>query len=312
MAGARLSGETDRWPNASFEDGPERVMTSPTLASPAPSTMASPVVTSLTVTVLGCGTSTGVPVVGCDCAVCRSNDPKNHRLRTGLALRVHVDATDSDDSGEPLILVDTSPDLRQQCLRFGLERVDAVLFTHAHADHVFGLDDLRPYCFRREDPIDCYGSAATLAQIEKTFAYVFDGVPSEGGGKPRVRSRPIDGTFEVYGLTVEALPVMHGSLEVTAYRAGPFAYVTDCSDIPRSSLERLRGLDILILDALRYQPHPTHFSVAEAIEVAAEIGARTTYLTHMNHDIDYNAPQVDLPPGVELAYDGLTCNVSFA
>ena len=285
----------------------------PTTATLPSATSAPLKVTSLAVTVLGCGTSTGVPVVGCDCDVCRSQDPKNHRLRTSLALRLHSQ-TDTGEAGsdEPVILVDTSPDLRQQCLRFELERVDAVLFTHAHADHVFGLDDLRPYCFRREDPIDCFGSAATLAQVEQTFAYVFDGVPSEGGGKPRVRSRPIDGTFEVFGLRFEALPVMHGSLEVTAYRTGSFAYVTDCSEIPRTSLERLRGLDVLILDALRYEPHPTHFSVAEAIEVAAEIGARTTYLTHMNHDIDYNAPQVDLPPGVELAYDGLTCNIPFA
>lgn len=260
----------------------------------------------LQVTVLGCGTSTGVPVIGCHCDVCRSKDPKNHRLRTSLALRFE------GELGGRVVLVDTSPDLRQQCLRFELERIDAVLFTHGHADHVFGLDDLRPYCFRRIEPIDCYGSQATLEHVKATFAYAFDGVPSEGGGKPRLRTQAVEGSFEVHGLAFDALPVMHGSLEVTAYRSGRFAYVTDCHEIPQPSLERLRGVEVLILDALRYEPHPTHFSVTEAIQVANEIGAGTTYLTHMNHDIDYNAPRIDLPPGVELAYDGLTFNVSLA
>lgn len=254
----------------------------------------------LQVTVLGCGTSTGVPVIGCACEVCCSADPKNHRLRTGLALRF----------GGRVALVDTSPDLRQQCLTHRVERVDAVLYTHSHADHIFGLDDLRPYNFRQHEPIQCYGSAGTLEQLRSTFAYAFDGVPSEGGGKPRLQTLCVDGGFELFGLQVQALPVLHGSLEVTAYRIGPFAYVTDCHHIPEATFAALQGVDILILDALRYRPHPTHFTVAEALNAAQRIGAGTTYLTHMNHDIDYNAPAVALPPGVELAYDGLSFNVT--
>ncbi|MEM1179345.1 MAG: MBL fold metallo-hydrolase [Acidobacteriota bacterium] len=252
------------------------------------------------ITVMGCGTSTGVPVIGCDCPVCRSPDPKNKRMRSGLALRF----------GPRVILIDTSPDLRQQCLRFSVERVDAVLYTHSHADHIFGLDDLRPFNFRQDDPIACFGSAHTLGHLRRTFAYAFDGVPSEGGGKPRLITAEVEGIFEVFDLEIQALPVLHGSLEVTAYRIGPFAYVTDCHHIPDSTFEALRGTRILILDALRYEPHPTHFSVAEALDAARRIGAERTYLTHMNHDIDYNAPAVELPPGVELAYDGLTFHVS--
>ncbi|MEM8996188.1 MAG: MBL fold metallo-hydrolase [Acidobacteriota bacterium] len=253
----------------------------------------------LQVTVLGCGTSTGVPVIGCACDVCRSDEPKNKRLRSGLALRF----------GERTVLVDTSPDLRQQCLRYGIERVDAVLYTHAHADHILGLDDLRPFNFRQREPVACFGSRQTLEHLRRTFSYAFDGVPSEGGGKPRLETAAVEGAFDVFGLEVEALTVLHGSLEVTAYRVGPFAYVTDCHYIPEATFEGLQGVQFLILDALRYTPHPTHFSVAEAIDAADRIGATQTYLTHMNHDIDYNAPAVELPPGVELAYDGLTVTV---
>ena len=254
---------------------------------------------ALRATVLGCGTSIGVPVIGCRCRVCTSDEPKNRRLRTSLCLR---------HDGK-VILIDTSPDLRQQCLTFGVERVDAVLFTHAHADHIFGLDDLRAFNFLQVEPIPCYASPPTLEHLHQVFGYVFDGVPSEGGGKPRLRTVAIAERFEVCGLEAQALPVLHGSIDVTAYRFGRFAYVTDCNDIPQSSFEALADVDTLILDALRYEPHPTHFSVSEAIDVARRLGARVTYLTHMNHDIDYSAPEVELPPGVELAYDGLTLDI---
>ncbi len=255
----------------------------------------------LRITILGCGTSTGVPVVGCDCAVCGSEDPKNDRMRSGLRIAF----------GDPerVILIDTSADFRRQCLRFDIRRVDAVLFTHAHADHIFGLDDLRPFNFRQKADIDCFGSHQTLASVKKTFAYIFDGQAPEGGGKPRLRLRPVDATFEVAGLSIEPIPVLHGSLEVFAYRVGTFAYVTDTHEIPEASMAKLDGVETLILDALRYRPHPTHFSVQQAIQVASRIGARRTVLTHLNHEVDYNAPEVELPAGVELAYDGLSFDI---
>lgn len=259
---------------------------------------------SVRVTVTGCGTSTGVPVVGCDCAVCRSDQPRNHRLRSGLRLQV-VDSGGEDRT----LLIDTSPDLRRQCLTFGVERVDAVLYTHAHADHILGLDDLRPYNFLQDADIPCYGSPHTLAALRSTFPYVFDGLPAEGGGKPRLRLIEVDGPFSVFGLDVVPVPVMHGSLEVLAYRFGDFAYVTDTHHIPDASLAKLDGVRTLILDALRYRPHPTHFSVSEALQVIADLGVERAYLTHLNHEVDYDAPEVDLPPGVELAYDGLSFDI---
>lgn len=251
----------------------------------------------LRVTVLGCGTSTGVPRVGCACAVCRSDDPRNKRLRSGLSLAY----------GGHTVLVDTPTDLRQQALREALSRVDAVLYTHAHADHIMGLDELR-VLGPRGRPVPCFGSESTLASLRRSFAYVFeDG--QEGGGKPRLSLHPIDGPFDLFGATVVPVPVLHGALEVLGYRIGGFAYLTDCNHVPSSSLALLDGLDVLILDALRYRPHPTHFSIAEALEVAAQVGARRTLLTHLTHDVDYRRPEVALPANVELSYDGLTLDL---
>ncbi len=249
---------------------------------------------SLEVTVLGCGTSTGVPVAGCRCTVCTSGEPRNQRLRPALLLEV----------GGRAVLVDTPPDLRQQALRFGIERVDAVLYTHAHADHIFGLDDLRIYNFRQRASIPCYGSAETLRRIRHVFDYAFeDG--QEGGGKPKIELLPVSCPFAAAGLCVTPVPVWHGELEVFGYRFGRFAYVTDCNRIPEASFALLAGVEVLILDGLRHRPHPTHFSIAEAVEAAARIGAQRTYLTHLNHDIDYRSAAAALPPSVELAYDGL-------
>lgn len=250
------------------------------------------------VTMLGSGTSSGVPVIGCRCAVCTSSDPRNVRTRAGLKIEI----------GDAVLLVDTPPDLRQQALRYGLERLDAVLFTHAHADHVFGLDDVRIFNFRQRRPIPCYGSASTLDAVRRTFAYAFEG-GQKGGGKPQLDLVVVDAPFELAGRSIEPIPVWHGELPVFGYRIGRFAYVTDCSRIPERSVERLRGLDVLILGALRYSRHPTHFSIGEAIEMAERIGAGRTYFTHLAHEVDHAAPEVEMPAGIEFGYDGLVFDV---
>ncbi len=253
---------------------------------------------SLRVTLLGTGTSSGIPVIGCRCDVCTSDDPRNSRFRAAAKLEY-------DDR---VVLIDTPPDLRQQALRFGLPRLDAVLFTHEHADHVFGLDDIRIFNFRQRQSIPCFGSEQTLAALRRIFSYAFeDG--QEGGGKPRLELEAVSTPFDLHGLEIVPVPVLHGALPVYGYRVGGFAYLTDCSEIPEQSFELLAGLEVLVLDALRYTRHPTHFSVAEALEVAARIGAARTYLTHMAHEVDHSAPEIDLPAGVEFGYDGLVVDL---
>lgn len=253
----------------------------------------------LRVTMLGSGTSTGVPMIGCDCPVCTSPDPRNRRLRTSLLLETAAGAA----------LVDTSPDLRQQALRAGIGRLDAVLYTHHHADHVNGIDELRAFNFRQGGSIPCYGPAPTLAALRRGFAYIFDAEPAEGGGKPQLELVPVRDPFEAAGLPVVPVPVWHGSLEVFGYRIGGLGYVTDCKRIPDQSLRLLEGVELLVLDALRYRPHPTHLSIGEAMAVAERIGPRRTVLTHLTHEVDHAAPEVALPDGVELGYDGLVLDV---
>lgn len=267
---------------------------------------------SLRITLLGTGTSTGVPRIACDCAVCTSADPRNRRLRAGVRIDMLGGAGGRAGGGGELrgtILVDTSPDLRQQALVHDIRRVDAVLFTHAHADHVYGLDDLRVFNFLQRGAIPLHGSAATLAAVRRSFAYVWeDG--QEGGGKPRFELVPVAAPFEVLGRAVEPLPVWHGELEVTAYRLGGFALVTDVSAIPETTMERLGGLDVLVLGAMRYRRHPTHLSIAEGVEVARRLGARRTVFTHLAHEVDATAPALELPPGVELGWDGMWFEVA--
>lgn len=247
---------------------------------------------------LGSGTSTGVPVVGCGCAVCRSSDPRNRRMRPGLRL----------ETAGLSVVVDTSPDFREQALRFGIDRVDAVLYTHSHADHVFGLDDLRIFNFRQGGSIPCYGSAETMRRMRQIFTYVFeDG--QEGGGKPRLELVPVRAPFELGGQQVVPIPVRHGEMEVFGFRLGSFACVTDVNFISEESFALLAGVELLVLSALRYRPHPTHFSLAEAIAVAQRIGARQTVLTHIAHDIDHGRLEVPLPSGIELGYDGLVATL---
>jgi phosphoribosyl 1,2-cyclic phosphate phosphodiesterase len=245
-------------------------------------------------TLLGTGTSTGIPVIGCRCPVCTSSDPRNRRMRPGVRL---------DLSGGTVVF-DTSPDFREQAIRFAIERVDAVLYTHAHADHVFGLDDLRVYNFRQRAAIPCYGSPDTLARLRNIFSYAFE-EGQEGGGKPRVDLVAVEEPFELLGETVAPVPVRHGEMEVYGYRVGGFALVTDVNEIPPASFERLAGVETLVLSALRYTRHPTHYNLEEAFEVAARIGARRTLLTHIAHEVDHADLRVALPPGVELAHDGL-------
>lgn len=247
------------------------------------------------ITFLGTGTSTGVPVPTCDCTVCVSSDPKDKRLRPSILL-----AWD-----EASVLVDTATDLRQQALTHGLMRLDAVLYTHAHADHVFGLDELRMYNWRRGGAIPVYGSAATLASIRRTFWYVFEEVEA-GGGKPALDMHAIDAPFALLGRTIVPVPLYHGRLPILGYRCGGFAYLTDVSEIPEASYPLLRDLDLLVLSALRLRPHPTHLHLARALEEAARIGAKRTLLTHIAHEISHAAVSRTLPGGVALAYDGLT------
>ncbi len=258
-------------------------------------------VTTVHITFLGTGTSAGVPVIACDCATCRSDDPRDKRWRPSLAL-----AFDDGTS----VLVDASPDLRAQALRFRLARVDAILLTHAHADHVLGLDDLRIYNFRQGGAIPCYGAGRALARVRRMFDYVFDPATPRGGGLPQLALREVLGPFTLGGATIIPVPLMHGTLPVLGFRIGAFAYLTDCNAIPNVSWPLLEGLDVLVLDALRHKAHRTHFTVEEAVGVARRIGACRTLFTHMTHDLPHAATCDALPEGISLAYDGLELDVA--
>jgi phosphoribosyl 1,2-cyclic phosphate phosphodiesterase len=248
-------------------------------------------------TFLGTGTSVGVPMIGCACETCLSDDPRDKRLRTGLMV---------EHEGRRL-LVDISTDFRQQALGAGIDRVDALLITHCHADHVFGLDDIRPINFRH-GAVDTYASASTWRQLRQVFAYIFER-EHVGGGLPQLNAHVVEREFDACGLRVTPFPVIHGKGEVTGYRFDDgrraFAFVTDCNEIPAASLDKLRGLDLLILDALRFKPHPTHLHLEQSLAYVAEVRPRRALLTHMGHDIRHDAVNGRLPDGVELAYDGL-------
>ena len=248
------------------------------------------------ITFLGTGTSHGVPMIGCDCPTCRSEDPRDKRLRTSIYVQM--------DDGTA-ILVDAGPDLRQQALRHNIRRVDAIIFTHGHADHILGLDETRRFTETSRQSLPCYGDALTLVDIGKTFSYVFDPATPRGGGLPQLDLRLVDGPIQVGAHSVLPVPVLHGERPILGLRFGSFAYLTDCSRIPEASWPLLHNLDVLVIDALRQRPHPTHFSLAEATEAARRIAAGRTYFTHMCHDLPHAGTNAALPEGMALAYDGL-------
>jgi len=245
-------------------------------------------------TILGSGTSTGVPMVGCRCAVCSSDDPKDKRTRASLLV---------EQNGR-YILVDTSTDLRTQAIRERIPRIDAVLFTHAHADHIHGIDDLRGFHFLEKKIIPCYASKETLGEIDSKFSYIFNG-RSLYGYHQLLEPHAVDGPFELFGVKITPIPLMHGSMQATGFRFGDFAYLTDCSSIPDSSMSLLKGLDVLVIDALRHTPHPHHFNIESAIRISGVITAKKTFFTHLTHEIPH-AEESTLPDTVFFAYDGLT------
>lgn len=210
------------------------------------------------------------------------------------------------------ILVDAGPDLRQQALTYDVRRVDAILFTHGHADHILGLDETRRFSGIQKQPMVCYGDEMTLDDIRKMFAYVFDPATPRGGGLPELQLVPITGTFRVGAHDIEPIPLMHGERPILGFRFGSCAYLTDCSHIPDASWPLLHNLDVVVVDALRVRPHPTHFSLSEAIEAARRIAARQTWFTHMCHDLPHADTNRQLPEGMALAYDGLVVDISNA
>jgi phosphoribosyl 1,2-cyclic phosphate phosphodiesterase len=247
-------------------------------------------------TFLGTGTSTGVPSIACQCETCVSDDPRDKRLRVSIVIE-HDDQT---------ILVDTSSDFRQQALRFGLKRLDAVLITHCHADHIFGLDDIRPLNFRY-GALGVFANERAWPDIRRIFKYIFE--PTYfGGGLPQVIAHTVyPGAAFCLGKNLEVTPleVIHGRLPVMAYRFNDFAYATDLSEIPPATMEALRGLDVFVLDCLRFKEHPTHLWLDKALEFVYELKPRRTYLTHIAHDVKHERDSAKLPAGVEWAYDGL-------
>jgi phosphoribosyl 1,2-cyclic phosphate phosphodiesterase len=253
---------------------------------------------------LGTGTSFGIPQVGCGCAVCHSTDPRDTRTRSAAVV----------ESGDSRLLVDTPPELRIQLIREGIDRVDAVLYTHEHADHITGIDDLRAFSERAGRALPVYGSPETLDRLGAAFAYIFDDAvaPVRGTSKPRLRAGPLEPGVPVAIGGVEVLPleVWHGPMRVFGYRFGGLAYITDAKRIPASTLALLRGVDVLVLNALWWRPHPTHLSIDEAIELARAIGARRTLLTHLTHETGHAELAAALPAGIEPAHDGLAVEVS--
>jgi len=254
---------------------------------------------SVQLTVLGSGTSMGVPTLGCECRVCRSADLHDKRTRPSVLLEY---------TGRSVV-IDTTPDFRFQAMRAGLKRLDAVLLTHAHADHILGLDDVRPFNLKQAGDIPVFASLETQAIVRRTFAYIFDGKPSLST-LPSIALRTINGPFDLFGLRLTPVPALHGDMSVLGFRVGRFAYLTDFSAVPESSKELLRGLDDFILDALRDTPHPMHSNVEQSLALVEELKPRRAWFTHICHDLPHAETNARLPGHVRLAYDGLTFEVA--
>jgi phosphoribosyl 1,2-cyclic phosphate phosphodiesterase len=258
------------------------------------------------ITILGSGTSHGVPMIGCDCAVCQSDNPLNRRFRPSILVRC----------SQGNILIDTTPELRMQSLAFDIRRVDAVLITHTHADHIMGLDDLRRFNELSDAEIPVYGDTGSLDDIRRIYSYIFRETQA-GGGKPRITLHELEPAFDLLGVRIEPMQVLHGKLPVVAYRIedlpsdnppvsrpAAMAYVTDVSRIPEAAMQRLFGLDLLILDAVRFEPHPTHFGLYQALEVVELVKPKRTLFTHLSHCYDHDTVNATLPAHTQLAYDG--------
>jgi len=247
-----------------------------------------------TLTVLGSGTSMGVPTIGCSCAVCRSTDPHDRRTRPSVLI----------EYGGKFVLIDTTPDFREQAIREGIHQLDAVLFTHTHADHILGIDDLRPLSFRRSSGIPLYARPEAADFLRNMFRYIFD-ANYKFGGIAKVELRTINGVMELFGARFEPVTVIHGDAEIYGYRFGSAAYLTDHSEIPEASFNQLQDLDILFLDALRDKPHPTHSTVENSLRIVERLQPKRAFFTHICHDLPHQATNARLPDKVRLSYDGM-------
>jgi phosphoribosyl 1,2-cyclic phosphate phosphodiesterase len=255
---------------------------------------------TLSITVLGSGTSVGVPTIGCHCAVCSSTDPRDKRLRPSIYVKY----------GEHGVLIDTTPDFRYQALRAGIQRVDAILFTHSHADHIMGLDDVRPFNFRQGGVIPIYGAAEHIENIQRCFHYIFSNHKTESS-VPRLVTNIFDtAPIDLFGLEFTPIRLCHGRGTVHGFRFGQAAYLTDHSNIPPESMEQLASLDVLFLDALRHRPHPTHSTVERSLQSVEKLAPKRAFFTHICHDLAHAATERSLPEHVRLAYDGLEITVS--
>lgn len=245
-------------------------------------------------TVMGSGTSMGVPTIGCTCAVCHSSDPHDRRTRPSILLEYN----------DKFVLIDTTPDFREQAIREQIRRIDAVLYTHTHADHILGIDDLRPLSYHRDGKIPLYARPEAADFLRNMFRYIFD-ADYKFGGLARVELLPILGEFELFGTKFVPVPVIHGDAEIYGFRFGSAAYLTDFSAVPESSFSLLQNLDVLFLDALRYKPHPTHSTVERSLQIAEQLRAKRVFFTHICHDLAHEETNAKLPPHVRLSYDGM-------
>ncbi len=271
------------------------------------------------ITVLGTGTSTGVPVPGCDCPVCQSDNPRNQRFRCSIHIELqNTDLPKASDSTESVgsILIDTAPDLRSQALAFGIRDVRSVLYTHSHADHCHGIDDLRVFNFINKSRIPVYAAEPDFSELEEKFSYVFKDNPRyQGGATAKLDLIKIEAlkSFNLFGVDVLPIPIFHGDNPILGFRIGDFAYLTDCSRIPEESLEKLRGLEQLIIDGLRDRPHPTHMTVDNALSQIKKLEPKHAWLTHISHELEHEEANQRIRKmgysNVELAYDGLVLNI---